>query len=94
MDFTLLAQLSGFGLVASLLVQALKTIYGGLSERFGALISQLVLLAVSLVVAAVAAYLNYLPVQFTEGVLAIFATAIVIYEFVYKAVIQQAIRGK
>lgn len=86
--------LLGGSAVAILLVQVLKQLTDGLSKRFGSVITQLVLLVVAIIVAAVGKFFNMLPDDITSAVLQIVTGAIAGYEILIKAVYQQAIRGE
>ena len=90
MDITTLAIPS---VVVVLLVQILKDLVGKVSARWGALAAQLTLLAVSLVVAGFLGFFQLLPATYINGVIAIFASAMVVYEVAYKAIYLDAIKG-
>jgi hypothetical protein len=94
LDLATISQLAGAGLVATLLVSVLKNAYKGLSDRYGALISQVVLLIVSVLIALAGAYIKLLPANVLEFALGVFASAMALYEIAYKAIFEQAIKGK
>lgn len=89
MDITFLL---GSSAVAVVLVQGLKYLYGKVSDRYGALVAQLTLLAVSFCVAGIGAGLQLLPPEILETTLVVFASAIAIYEVFVKALWQKAIK--
>jgi len=88
-----LSFLLGGSVVAVLAVQILKDLYGKVSQRWGSLIAQLSLLIVSFAVAGIGAAFQFLPPQIIETTGIIFASAMAIYEVLYKALYQQAIKG-
>lgn len=90
---TLIAFLGGGSLVASLIVQLLKKFLAGISKKWGALATQVVLLLVSLAIAGVLTASTLLPESWLMVGGAIFAGAITLYEVLYKAVVQKAIKG-
>ena len=95
MDVTLIVGfLTGGSLVASLLVSLLKSALSGISARWGSLATQGVLLVTSLIVAFGLFAVGFLPQYYLEVTGAIFAGAIAIYEVLYKAIYQQAIKGQ
>ena len=94
MDITLIVEfITGGSLIASLLVGLLKSSLEGINQRYGALATQGILLAVSLVVALGLFGVGFLPQWFLATTGAIFAGAITIYEVLYKALYQQTIKG-
>lgn len=90
---TLITFLGGGSAVAVLLVNILKTSLQGISERWGALATQCILLAVSLIVALILGASTLLPqsVLLTTG--QIFVGAIALYEVLYKSIYLKAING-
>ena len=94
MDITSFAVfLAGGSLVASLLTQVLKKAFAKISKRWGALASQCVLLAASVLVAFVVFGSQYIPAQWLMIAGAIFSISMVLYEVLYKAVYQKAIKN-
>ena len=85
--------LSG-SVVAVLLVQILKSLLGKISDRYGALISQITLLVVAFAVAGAGVLFQMLPTDILTAAGAIFASAMVVYEVLVKALYQQAIKGQ
>jgi hypothetical protein len=90
----LVSALLGTGAVSVLVVQLLKKLAEGLSIRYGSLITQAILLAVSIVVASLGVIFNMLPQDIVIAVVGVFTSAIAIYEVIVKAVYQQAIKGQ
>jgi hypothetical protein len=90
----LVSALLGTGAVSVLVVQLLKKLAEGLSIRYGSLITQAILLAVSIVVASLGVIFNMLPQDIVVAVVGVFTSAIAIYEVIVKAVYQQAIKGQ
>lgn len=90
MDTTFLL---GSSLVAVLIVQVLKDLFGKLQGRFGAIWTQVILLAVSFGVAGIGVLIHGLPPEIINITGIIFASSIAIYEILYKAIYQQAIKG-
>lgn len=86
--------LSGGSLVAALLMQLLKSTLNGISARFGALASQVLLAVISLLVALGLLGVGFLPQWFLASAGAVFAGSMMLYEVLYKAVICNAILGK
>ncbi len=91
---TLVSGLFGSGAAAMLLVQVVKQFLGSISDRYGTLVTQIVLLVVSFGVAAGAMALNLLPHDTLVAVGGVFASAMAIYEILWKGLIQQAVMGK
>ena len=85
--------LLGSSLVALLLVQVLKELFTKVSARWGALIAQVLLLVVSIVVAGIGILFGQLSPRVLETVIAVFGSAMVMYEVFYKAIYQKAILG-
>jgi len=93
MDTTFISFIGGGSLVAVLLVNVLKTSLEGISERWGALATQCVVLGVSLVIALILGASTLLPQGALETMGQIFVGAIAIYEVLYKAIWQKAIKN-
>lgn len=95
MDTTILVSfLTGGSLIATLLVSLLKSALTGISSRWGALATQGVLLFTSLVIAFGLSAVGFIPQNYLETAGTIFAGAMIIYEVIWKAVYQQAIKGQ
>lgn len=91
---TLVSALFGTGAAAMLIVQLVKKGLTAISNRYGALVTQVVLLGVSFVVALGAMALRLLPQDILISAGAVFASAMAIYEILWKGLIQQALQGK
>lgn len=91
---SLVTSLVGTGLVSSLFLQAFKQLLNKVSARYGSLATQILLLVISFVVALGAIAFNLLPQNIVEATLATFASAIAVYEILWKALFQQAIAGR
>lgn len=90
----LITTLTGSGIVAALILQFAKQLWADASARFGSLFTQIGLLVICIIIAILAYFFNFLPTNIVVFITGTFATAITIYETVYRAVIQQAIMGK
>ena len=86
--------LLGGSVVAVLLVQLIKTAYGKVEGRFGSLITQLIVLAASFIVAGAGMAFRLLPPQIIQVTTEITVGAIAIYEILYKAIFVQALQNK
>ncbi|MFA5652273.1 MAG: hypothetical protein WC933_02825 [Candidatus Paceibacterota bacterium] len=84
--------LSG-SVVAVLLVQVLKDLFGIVSKRWGALLAQFTLLVISFGIAGVGVLFQKLPPEIIESTFAVFASAMVVYETIWKAIWKDAIKG-
>lgn len=89
-----LPNLLGGGLVAMLLVQLGKKALKHLNDRYGALATQLMLLAASVFVAVGGWLTRFLPPEFLQTTIAIFASGMLIYEILYKAFWVEAVKGE
>lgn len=85
--------LLGTSVVAVLIVQVLKDIFGKVSDRWGALMAQLSLLAVSFGLAGIGVLVGKLPPHIIATTLAVFAGAISIYEVFWKMLYQDVVKG-
>lgn len=90
---SLIAFITGGSLVASVIVNSLKKLWEDVSSRYGSLVTQIALAAVCILISAIAWAFQFLPVNIIAASASVFAGSIVLYEVVYKAVINQAIRG-
>lgn len=94
MDITVLVTfLTGGSLVASLVVASLKKLLKDVSDRWGALATQILLFVVCLLVASIAWSFKFVPANILGSASMIFAGAMVLYEVGYKAIWQSAIKG-
>lgn len=85
MDTTaLIGFLGGGSAVAVLLVNILKTSLKGISERWGSLATQLILLVVSIVIATIIGASSLLPQNVLVTTGQVFVGAIALYEVFYK----------
>jgi len=91
MDITTLA---GAGLVASLLVQLAKLLLGKIDGKWGATVTQVVLLFASFCVAGIGVALKLLPPEIIETTIGVAVSGMAIYEICYKAIYQNLIKGK
>jgi len=91
MDITFLL---GSSVVAVLVVQILKDVVGKIEGRFGKLYTQLLLLSVSFAVAGIGSLVGKLPPEILQITGIIFASGMAIYEVVYKALYEKAIKNK
>ena len=89
MDLTFLV---GGGILASVIIQTLKALLGKVEGRWGSLVTLLVLLAASFGIAGLGAAFKLLPQQIIDATLAVFATAVVVYETLYKAIYVNGIK--
>lgn len=95
MDTTsLMVFLGGSSLVATLLVGWLKDSLKDLNDRWGAVATQLLLLAVCVVLSALAWVWQFLPMNFVLAVGSIFTGATMLYTVLYKAVWKSAVLGR
>lgn len=85
--------LGGGSLVASLIVQILKKALTGIADRWGALVTQAVLLGVSLLIAGLLTASTLFPESWLMTAGLIFTGAIALYEVLYKAVWNNLIKG-
>lgn len=88
-----LSFLLGSSVIAVLLVQVGKDLLGRISNRWGALASQVTLLIVSFVLAGIGAFFQVLPQQIVTTTTTIFASSMVLYEVLYKALYVGVIKG-
>ncbi len=86
--------LLGGSVLAVLLVQILKDVLGKVSNRYGALISQITLLIVAFGIAGVGVLLQLLPPDVLTATGTIFVSAMACYEVLYKSIYQQVIKGQ
>jgi hypothetical protein len=91
---TLIAFLTGSSVVASLITGLLKKGLKDISDRWGSLVTQVVLFLVCLVIAALLWASSFVPENIMLVATAIFAGSIAIYEVLYKAILQQLLMGK
>ena len=90
---TIVTFLAGGSLVASLLVQLLKQGLSSISERWGALVTQAVLLVISLIIAGLLTASSLLPEAWLTTAGIVFMGAVTLYEVLYKAVWNNLIKG-
>lgn len=90
---TFITFIGGGSLAAMLATQLLKRALSGLNERYGALATQAVLLAVSALIAVVMTASTLLPPVWVETTIFIFGGAMAIYEVLYKAIWQGVVKG-
>lgn len=87
--------LGGSSVLAVVVVQLIKGfITGVIKPRWGALGVQIVLFIVALIIASIGLWVKVLPENILATAGTIFATAMVIYEVLGKAIISEAIMGK
>lgn len=83
------------GIIVSVVVGLLKKVITDyISPRFGSLGVQLFVLLVSFAVAGFGAGLSLLPAEILSTTALIFASAISVYEVVWKALFEETIKGK
>jgi hypothetical protein len=87
--------LGGSSVLAVIVVQLIKGfITGVIKPRWGALGVQIILFVVALIIATLGLWVKVLPENILATAGTIFATAMVIYEVLGKAIISEAIMGK
>jgi len=85
---------AGGSLLASLLTGALKQALEGISKRYGRLATLLLLFLVSAFISTTIWGFKFLPADIVATAGAIFIGANAIYQLFYKAIWQEAVRGK
>jgi len=90
MDLVILVATSAVGVLGT---QFLKLLLGKVSDKYGALMAQISLLAISLLLGAIASIVKLLPANIVETTGAIFLTSMGIYEVLYKNIYKKVIRG-
>mgnify|MGYP001573564650 CR=1 FL=1 len=91
MDYTFLLASSAISVV---LVQIGKDLLGHIEGRWGALASQLVLLAVSFLIGAVGVFFDKLPPNLIANTTTIFVSSMAIYEILYKSLYLKVIKNQ
>lgn len=86
--------LLGGGLVAMLLVQLGKKLLKSVNDRYGALATQALLLVASILVAVAGWFINLLPAEFVQTTVTIFASGMIVYEVLWKALFKEAVMGE
>jgi predicted tellurium resistance membrane protein TerC len=90
----LISALFGGGAFAVLVMQIAKKALKDINDRYGALATQIVLFAVSFLIALGGVLLKFLPQHLVLATVGVFTSAIAIYEVLVKGFVQQALLGK
>ncbi len=95
MDFNSFVMfITGGSLLAALATGVLKQVLKNVNDRWGSLMTQILLFVVSVVIAILFTASSLLPTVWLVTAGSIFAGAMIIYEVLYKALWQQAVQGK